>query len=81
MTAPAGSVVKIYVDLVAPVSVCDVIETGTGRKYWVLAVRVQQKGKHAGRQHLACLVLDLSRNDEGTNRIHHIRWYKRGRKR
>lgn len=78
--APAGSIVKLYVDLAEEVSPCDVIETGTGRKYWVLNVRVQAKGKHRGRQHLACLVLDPDRKDEGENRIHKIRWYKRAKR-
>ena len=80
MTAPAGAVVKLYVDLVEPVVPTDVIETQSGRKYWVLHVRVQEKGKHKGRQHLSCLVLDPTRNDEGSNRIHKIRWYKRSKR-
>jgi hypothetical protein len=80
MTAPYGAIVKLYVDLAAQVVPTDVIETQSGRRYWVLEVRVQQKGKHKGRQHLACLVLDPSKNDEGTNRVHRIRWYKRTKK-
>ena len=81
MKAPPGAVVKLYVDLVAQVVPTDVIETQSGRKYWVLHVRVQEKGQHKGRQHLSCLVLDPERNDEGSNRIHKIRWYKRKKKR
>lgn len=57
MTAPVGAAVKLYVDLAARVAVDDVIETTSGRRYQVLGVRVQQRGKHAGRQHLQCLVL------------------------
>jgi len=78
MTAPAGAIVSLYVDLVAPVAIDDIIETHTGRLYRVLAVRVQQRGKHAGRQHLRCLVLDGDDTAVGST-IHRIRWYKRGR--
>lgn len=80
MMAPPGSLVRLYVDLRESVNPTDVIETQTGRRYWVLEVRVQTKGKHKGRQHLACLVVDPSRKDEGDNKVHKIRWYKRGRK-
>lgn len=78
MTAPAGAVVKLYVDLVAPVAPRDVIETQTGRRYSVLSVRVQLRGARAGRQHLQCLVLGV--DDPPTGEVHKIRWYKRGRK-
>lgn len=57
MTAPVGAEVGIHVDLVARVEVGDVIETDTGRRYGVVAVRVQAKGKHRGRQHLRVVVL------------------------
>lgn len=56
--APAGTEVGIYVDLVAPVKVGDLIETRSGRRYAVIAVRVQERGKHAGRQHLRVIVLE-----------------------
>ena len=57
MTAPVGTNVGLYVDLVARVAVGDVIETQTGRRYGVASVRVQERGKHAGRQHLRVVVL------------------------
>lgn len=81
MTAPRGSIVKLYVDLTEAVNPTDVIETRTGRRYWVLAVRTQDRGKHRGRQHLACLVLGPEETDKsaGTNRVHRIRWYARHR--
>lgn len=87
MTAPVGAIVGLYVDLVAPVLVGDVIETGSGRRYGVLVVRVQQRGRHAGRQHLRCTVLGAMHKvavavGAVAPTVHHIRWYcrqKRGR--
>ena len=73
--APVGAVVGLYVDLVARVAIGDVIETQTGRSYQVLAVRVQLRGKHAGRQHLRVLVIERAHPDAT---IHLIRWYARG---
>lgn len=75
MTAPVGAEVGLYVDLVAPVEVGDVIETRSGRRYGVLSVRVQERGKHAGRQHLRCLVVEPEFVPGG--RVHRIRWYRR----
>ena len=87
MKAPAGALVSLYVDLVVQVDLCDVIETQTGRRYQVLAVRKQTRGKHIGRQHLKCIV--LGPNDPGFShrfddtmgpRLHRIRWYKRAKR-
>lgn len=78
MTAPVGASVRLYVDLVAQVATGDLIETSSGRRYSVIGVRVQARGKHAGRQHLQCLVVPngwLPDPREGT--LHRIRWYKR----
>ncbi len=76
MTAPAGAIVVLYVDLVAQVAGGDVIETQTGRRYRVVLVRVQHRGRHAGRQHLRCLV--LGDDDEvGAATVHRISWYRR----
>jgi len=86
MTAPAGAIVGLYVDLVARVRVGDVIETGTGRRYFVNVVREQTRGKHAGRQHLRCSVLaegdplwnGLSTTEQNPKPVvHRIRWYRR----
>lgn len=57
MTAPIGATVRIYVDLVARVVEGDIVETTSGRRYQVLGARVQQHGKHEGRQHLTVLVV------------------------
>jgi hypothetical protein len=78
MTAPVGATVRLYVDLVARVAVDDVIETASGRRYQVLGVREQQRGHHAGRQHLQCLVMGPEWHPEQGTRIHEIRWYPRG---
>lgn len=90
--APAGAEVGLYVDLLANVHVGDVIETRAGKRYGVVAVRVQERGKNAGRQHLRCVVLED--DDDALARwssldpnglaaptdpvIHRIRWYVRG---
>lgn len=80
MTAPAGAIVALHVDLVASVAVDDVIETESGRRYSVIAVRVQECGKHKGRQHLRCIVMPADEPQHG-EKTHRIRWYKRGRAR
>lgn len=77
MTAPAGAIVKIYVDLRACVDIGDVIETQTGRRYSVVAKRVQARGKHAGRQHLICSVMGINDPLPTTGMLHRIRWYPR----
>jgi hypothetical protein len=78
VTAPAGAEVGIYVDLVERVELGHVIQTQSGRRYLVVAVRVQLRGVHAGRQHLRCVVLDASAQI-GSATVHEIRWYKRRR--
>jgi hypothetical protein len=82
MTAPIGAVVGIYVDLIDRVSIGDMIETSSGRRYQVLTVREQQRGAHVGRQHLRCLVApcNWSPSHEGA-KTHRIAWYKRTAKR
>lgn len=80
MIAPPGSIVSLYVDLAAPVELDDLIETQTGRRYRVLAVRVQERGKHRGRQHLRVLVLHRDDQAPPESRTHRIRWYKRARR-
>lgn len=81
MTAPAGAIVSIYVDLAATVTVTpgDVIETQTGRRYSVVTVRVQTGGKHEGRQHLRCAVMAPGDALPTSGMLHPIRWYARGR--
>lgn len=76
-----GDEVSLYVDLVARVEIEDIIETSTGRRYGVIGVRVQQGGKHAGRQHLRACVIEPAgaayAHGFNMGRIHAIRWYKR----
>lgn len=90
MTAPVGAIVSLYVDLVERIGAGDIIETRTGRRYHVLEVREQQRGKHTGRQHLRGIVVDTDAEPdvlvyagvEGNTRpgrVHRIRWYRRDR--
>lgn len=74
---PVGAVVSIHVDSIAPVAQGDAIRTPTGRTYLVLGGRVQQRGKHRGRQHLRLLVVDEAPPQAV---VHHIVWYPRKRK-
>lgn len=81
--APPGTEVGLYVDLVARVAVGDIIETRKGRRYFVVSVRVQERGKHRGRQHLRALVLAEGERPVqlggGEPRVHRINWYRRRR--
>lgn len=89
MTAPVGAIVALSVDLLADVGPGDIIQTQTGRRYRVLAVRVQARGKTVGRQHLRCLVVDKATEPDGEHTyagtegvyrlcmLHNIRWYER----
>ena len=90
MTAPIGAVVALSVDLLADVGPGDIIQTQTGRRYRVLLVRVQKKGKTIGRQHLRCLVVEKNTEPDADDftyagvegirrqcRVHTIRWYER----
>lgn len=75
--APVGAEVGLYVDTVQAVEVGHVIATETGRAYGVISVRRQERGKHVGRQHLRCIVLDgLGAVAPGTVVVT-IRWYRR----
>ncbi len=77
MTAPVGAVVRIWYDgrAVAP---GDALRTPTGRCYVVASVRVQERGRHRGRQHLACLVAREAPLDA---KVLPLWWYPRGRRR
>lgn len=74
-TAPVGAYVRIYYDG-AKLSQFDCLMTPTGRTYEVVAVRVQARGKHVGRQHLLCKVVA---RPWYTGRVLPLRWYPRGR--
>lgn len=77
MPAPAGALVSLYYDGAAEVHEGEFIRTGTGRTYRVETVRVQQRGRHAGRQHLMAVVLgpDDPLPDDAT--VWPLRWYRR----
>lgn len=80
MTAPAGAVVGLYVDLHEVVQLGDVIETQTGRRYLVASTRVQRSGMHAGRQHLRAVVLAPGAELPEVGMLHRIVWYRRKRR-
>ena len=74
-SAPVGAVVRIFYDghRLEP---GDALVTTAGRTYIIAAVRRQARGKHVGRQHLACLVA----RPEGPptdSRAYPLRWYRR----
>ena len=78
MIAPPGAIVSLYLDSIARVELDDIIRTQTGRRYLVVAIRIQQRGKHRGRQHLRAVVLAADDSvvcPDAT--IHDIRWYAR----
>ncbi len=78
MAAALGAVVGIYYDGARPLAPGEALRTPTGRTYLVVDVRVQARGRHVGRQHLRCAVVDQL--DAGTV-IHPLYWYKRARRR
>ncbi len=73
---PPGSVVQITYDG-DTLNEGDALRTPSGRMYGVLAVRVQTRGKHVGRQYLRVLVLE-EEPGAGT-RILPLVWYSRDR--
>lgn len=75
---PVGAIVGLYYDGVADVAVNHVLETPTGRRYLILELRRQERGKHTGRAHLQCLVIDEVPRDAT---VHPLLWYKRSRSR
>jgi hypothetical protein len=73
---PIGSIVSLYYDGWAVAEEGDVIQTTTGRSYRVISNRIQEKGKHAGRQHIKAMVIepeDVSASDV----VLKLWWYKR----
>ncbi|WP_449408019.1 hypothetical protein [Microbacterium maritypicum] len=78
MSAPAGAIVKLYVDSRRRLNVGDVVETQTGRRYVVQTHRVQERGKHAGiRQHITAIVLSPDEPNPDGAKVLQIRWYRR----
>lgn len=85
--APAGALVRMYYDVTDErgevrsgdaVRPGDVIETKTRRRYGVVEVRQQTRGKHAGRWHLRCVVLERDEETPGA-RVWPLYWYPRSR--
>lgn len=76
MKAPVGSVVSITYD--GFIVEGDVLRTTTGRMYWVIECRVQMRGKHRGRHHLKCLVVDEVPED--VKEVRPLYWYPRGKR-
>lgn len=58
MKAPVGAVMKISYDGDAGHAEGHVLRATTGRLYLIIHIRRQTRGKHAGRLHLKCLVID-----------------------
>lgn len=81
VTAAPGSLVRFYYDASGTVGVGDVIETArTRRRYGVLETRQQTRGKHAGRWHLRCVVLEPDEQLVEGSRVWQLYWYPRGRR-
>lgn len=78
MAAPVGAEVGLYMDTPRTIVRGDEIRTQTGRRYLVLAVRRQMRGKHTGRWHLRCEILAADAQLEDPDAmVHPIRWYSR----
>lgn len=56
--APVGSVVSIYYDSPRAITIGDVLYTPTSRMYLIVELRVQARGRHVGRKHLRCMIVD-----------------------
>ncbi len=80
MATPIGDTCSLYVDAAQPLEKGDYIITKTGRTYEVLTVRVQEKGKYEGRQHLNVLVLDPEAPRDPDAYTLSLHWYSRSKK-
>lgn len=79
---PPGSRVRLTYDGRVTLREGDYLRTGTtGRLYLVETNRIQTKGKHAGRQHLGCVVMPPGHRPERDAVVAPIFWYPRGRAR
>lgn len=78
---PAGSNVGLYVDSAQELEEGDIIATQSGRCYRVFSNRIQERGKHVGRQHLRAIVLPDDFVPEHDDQVLVIAWYSRNRKR
>ena len=78
-TKPLGTECTLYYDSPREVEAFDVIRTQAGTCYRVLEVRIQERGKHAGRKHLKCLRI-APEDVEEDDTIHPLYWYSRERR-
>jgi hypothetical protein len=79
---PPGSLVRLYYDGRVTLQESDYLRTTTtGRLYRVHSSRVQTKGKHAGRQHLWCVVMEPGHKPPFDAVVAPIQWYARNRRR
>lgn len=79
MKAPAGAEVALYYDGHADEG--DYLRTPSGRTYLLVGVRVQERGKNAGRLHLRAVVMAADHTPEPDARVRLIHWYRRERRR
>lgn len=77
---PPGSIVALYFDSPRLMVADDVIRTESGKCYRVVSNRVQQRGKHVGRQHLTCEVV-APETVTADDFVMPIYWYARPRRR
>lgn len=78
MVAEVGDVVGLFYDSANTVSVGDYLRTRTGRTYRTVAVRIQHRGQHIGRQHLRAEVVNPA-EVAPQDPVHAIYWYRRHR--
>lgn len=73
-----GEPAYLYIDAAQEMEEGDVVRTPSGKSYRVVSTRIQQKGKHIGRQHLQTIVID-PKEVSSTDTVLEIHWYPRGR--
>jgi hypothetical protein len=72
-----GEQARITYDSTARVREGDYIRTTTGRTYLVTGVRIQERGVHAGRQHLDTVVMEPDHITEPDAHVFPVYWYRR----
>lgn len=72
-----GEPARLYLDSRDRIEPGDYVRTRTGRTYLVTAARVQERGKHAGRQHLQTVVMEPGHVAEPDATVHMCYWYRR----
>lgn len=79
--AAVGTEVYLYYDSPRDVREGDlIVVSSSGRTYLVRTVRVQQRGKHAGRRkHLRAVVVPTGTSPAAGAVAHPLHWYRRDR--